>query len=474
MSRNGDTMMGTRQPRRTAWPVQALAASVRLLGAAGVLLIGAGCALLPAATPPAAVDTAAPPAWATLALDAQAGAWRAPSDATLEQLQARALAANRDVAQALRRWQQAARQVDLAALDRLPRPTLGATASDSHTLTRGDPHVRSVGLSAGVSYELDLWQRLAEAQGAQGALARAAQADWAAARLLLRSRVAEAWWALAAAQAQAPALAQQIDGAGQALALTKLRVLEGKLLPIEVDKAAGTLQALQLQAAQLAEQRTRQRLALGLLLADPTFQPEASAFPAAPGDDWRAREQPAEVLARRPDVQQARAQLDAALHRLRGVQAARYPQLSFSAGLSSGGPSWRDWLDRPLATLTASLLVPLVDWQRLDLQRQDALDEHELAALRLRDTLHRALVEVEQAAAEHQRLQQEQAAQAARLTEARAAERVATLRYEAGAISRLDWLHARNARLAAEQDGVQLQLRRLQNAVTLQRVLVAG
>ena len=35
-----------------------------------------------------------------------------------------------------------------------------------------------------------------------------------------------------------------------------------------------------------------------------------------------------------------------------------------------------------VATLAASLVVPLVDWVRLDLQRQDALDEHELAALR--------------------------------------------------------------------------------------------
>ena len=463
------TTMTTRQRQPAARPLRPLQA---LAGA--LLVLGAGCAPLPPAPP---ADVTPPPAWATLALDTQAGTWRAPSDDTLDALQARALAANRDVAQALRRWQQAARQIDLAALDRLPRPTLGATASDSRALTRSDPPVRAVGLSAGVSYELDLWQRLAEAQSAQGALARAAHADWDAARLLVRSRVAEAWWALAAAQAQAPALAQQIDGAEQALALTRLRVLEGKLLPIEVDKAAGAVQALQLQAAQLAEQRTRQRLALGLLLADPSYQPDRAALPAlqaAAGDDWRAREQPADVLARRPDVQQARAQLDAALHRLRGVQAARYPQLSFSAGLGSGGPGWRDWLDHALATLTASLMVPLVDWARLDLQRQDALDEHELAALRLRDTLHRALVEVEQAAAEQQRLQQEQAAQAARLNEARVAERVATVRYEAGAISRLDWLQARNARLAAEHDAVQLQLRRLQNAVTLQRVLVAG
>jgi outer membrane protein TolC len=116
----------------------------------------------------------------------------------------------------------------------------------------------------------------------------------------------------------------------------------------------------------------------------------------------------------------------------------------------------------------------MVDWRRLDLQRLDALDERERAALQLRDTMHRALVEIEQLAAEQQRLQDEDAAQAQRLREASAGERLAEARYAAGAIGRLDWLQARNARLAAEQQGVQLQLRRLLNAVGLQRALVAS
>ena len=46
------------------------------------------------------------------------------------------------------------------------------------------------------------------------------------------------------------------------------------------------------------------------------------------------------------------------------------------------------------------------------------------------------------------------------------------MRLEAGAISRLDWLQARNARLAAEQELSQLHLRRLLHDVALQRALV--
>jgi outer membrane protein TolC len=270
-------------------------------------------------------------------------------------------------------------------------------------------------------------------------------------------------------------LALQIEGAEQAVALTTLRVREGKLLPIEIDKAAATLQGLRLQAAQQAELGTRQRLQLGLLLADPVFQPaDAPALPSQLPADWRVSESPEQVLARRPDIQQARAALDAALQRLRGAEAARYPQLRFDAGVGTGGTHWSEWLEHPLASLSSTLLVPMIDWRRLDLQRQDALDEHELAALALRNAMHGALVEIEQLAAEQTRLGEEQAAQAGRLTEARTGERLAELRLAVGAISRLDWLQARNARLAAEQENLQLSLRRLQNTVALQRALVAG
>jgi outer membrane protein TolC len=449
-------MKTTRGRRALPWTMVAMAAVLP------------GCAVPP--HPASSID--APPAWATL-VAAPGGRWQGPTDAALQALQQRALAANRDIAQALLRWQAAERQQALAGLARQPMPSLNTSASDSRPLEAGASRQRTVALNAGASYEADLWQRLAHAERAAVAQRQSAEADWTAARVLVRARVAEAWWTLAALDAQAPGLALQIEGAEQALALTRLRVQEGKLLPIEIDKAAATLQGLRRLAAQQAEQRTQQRLQLGLLLADPAYTPPAAGLPAETSADWRATETPEQVLARRPDVQQARAELDAALEREHAAVAARYPQLTFNVGLGTGGARWSDWLQHPLATLGGALLVPMVDWRRLDLQRDDARGERDRAALRLRDTLHRALVEIEQLAAEQARLQQDEAAQAQRLREAAGGERIAALKLAAGAVGRLDWLQARNARLAAEQDGLQLVLRRLLNAAALQRALVA-
>jgi outer membrane protein TolC len=173
-------------------------------------------------------------------------------------------------------------------------------------------------------------------------------------------------------------------------------------------------------------------------------------------------------------VQRARAQVDAALARSQAAEAQRYPALSFSASLGTGGSAVRDWFSNPVAALAGNLVVPLIDWRRLDLQRDAARTELELAALSLRETVARALVEIEAALIDGQRLQQQLDANGTRLREAQAAERVAALRLEVGAIARADFLQAQNARLEAEQGRLQLQLRAWLNRAQLARALALG
>jgi outer membrane protein TolC len=220
----------------------------------------------------------------------------------------------------------------------------------------------------------------------------------------------------------------------------------------------------------------QQRLQLALLLdqAPPGPLLEQPQLPGELPPRWRVGADPATVLDRRPDVQRARTQVDAALARAQATHAQRYPTLSFNASLGTGGGTPGDWLSNPVAALASSLVVPLIDWQRLDLQRDVANTELELAALALRDTVARALVEIESALIDGQRLQQQLDANAARLREAQGAERLAALRLELGAIARADYLQARNARLEAEQARLQLQLQAWLNRGQLARALALG
>lgn len=439
------------------------------------LVLGlSGCGTPPALRP---VEPPAPAAWRTTpdagdtaSASAPTAVWARMADEGLQTLQAQALARNRDLSQAHLRVQRAQLAWKSSLLDAGVSPSLSLQTSASRLVETG-PLSRSVGVSAGLSYEADLWGRLSTAAQAQAAQLEAQQTDVAAAQGLIHSQVAEHYWALAALAQEQPLIEAQRQGAAEILALTRLRVQEGKLLPIEIDKAAISLQALQVRLAQLRKDRLQHQLSLELLLDDAAFSlPSGMTLPAAtlPAVHMGT---PAEVLSRRPDVQRARWGVDAALAQQRSAQAARYPKLSLSAGVSTGGTEWRDWLDKPVANLAANLLVPLVDWQRLDLQQAQARTDVESAALSLRDALHKAQVEIEQVAAERQALAAEAQAQTARLAEAQRTERLALLRFEVGSIAKLDWLQVRNARLAAEQEAVQMRLRQALNQARLIKVL---
>lgn len=223
----------------------------------------------------------------------------------------------------------------------------------------------------------------------------------------------------------------------------------------------------------LQAETARQRLRLALLLDEPAPGPalNAARLPADLDEPVRPGGDPAAILARRPDVQRARAQVDAALARLQSSEAQRYPALSFTASVGTQGATMRDWLDRPLATLAGNLVVPLVDWRRLDLQRDLARSELELAALALRETVAQALTEIESAWLDGQALRQQLAANATRLREAQKAEQLAELRLSVGAIARADVLQATNARLEAEQGQLQVLLRLALNRTQLVRAL---
>jgi outer membrane protein TolC len=177
------------------------------------------------------------------------------------------------------------------------------------------------------------------------------------------------------------------------------------------------------------------------------------------------------VLARRPDVQRSRAQVDAALARLQVSEADRYPTLSFSGSLGSGGALLSDLLKNPMASLSSNLVVPLIDWRRLDLKREGARTELELAALQLRETLARALTEIESAWLDDERLRQQLAANARRQIEAREAERLAMLRLDVGVLARTELLQAQTARMEAEQGRLQLLMRAWQQRAQLTKAL---
>jgi len=442
----------------------------------------AACANAPPETPPA---PAVPMQWTLNASSGEAAAWTPLLDPALLALQRRALEANTDIRRAALAWQSAQMQATQQALRIQPSLGLSYTAnrplqSQAATInvngalvpvSQAAQWTHSYGASAGVGFEADLWNRLAQLDKKQAALAEAAHSDIAAARASIAGQVADGYWTIVANQRVALIADTRVQLAERVVPLVTARAREGKLVPLEIDKAAAAALAARQQLASAVAEVDRARTRLALLLDAPPPGPEVTpATLPAKLPDWMPDE-PAQVLERRPDVHRARLEVDGALAEARATRAARYPQLTFNAGLGTGGARLADWLGQPLLSLASNLTVPLIDWRRLDLQEAQSRNALDRAALGLRDTVHGALAEVQGLLIEQRRIADAGAAADKNLEQARDAERIAKRKLDVGAIALADLLQARMATSDAEQAIEQVRLDAVRNRISLLRAL---
>jgi multidrug efflux system outer membrane protein len=465
-----------------------------------LLLSLGGCAAWSGAAPPMPV---APAAWQAadvpVRVSAQAAQvvpvsspatpwWQALQDPELDALQVQALQTNVDALRKALGWRSALAQVRLTSLDEQPRPSLSLSASTSRALHDGATSVvvdgvnlpvaagprtfHSYAANAGLGYELDLWSRLAQATQADHAEAGIRHEEWRSARWLVSTRVAEVYWTIAAIDAKLPLLAELSQAADEALRIARVRLQEGRLRADEVD-AVVTRQyeaRRRLADAQVDRRLAVQELAVLLDRDGLALAPGAARLP--PGEpEAPGLETPAQTLERRPDVRRARLAVDAALARLHVAEASRYPALNLSFNLLTNGSSWGHWFSQPLATLGESLAVPLVDWRRLDAQRDVARNTLDDAALALRASVRQALADVDGALLERERWRQGwQAAQTQR-AEKDKVHAIARLRQEAGVFGRLDVLQSREGLLRAQIELIDLRLKAWTIQLTLYKAI---
>lgn len=344
------------------------------------LLVTAAFALIAATEPPApqaaargtfvhaGSETAAPPEphW-----------WLALNDATLNALEARALAGSPDIAIAGARI--AAARANLAAgkAALLPTASLGGTFAEASlpgaafdASGRVSQQIYADNLQA--SWELDLFGTTRNRNAAAAARADAALANAADARVALTAEVARVYASLRSQQADA-ALAERITAIDEALVRHAQNRLQG---------GTGSAQALDAANSALANARAdlaTKRAAIGILADQLAML--AGAEPGAMDDLLRSAGpvpqvpaavsigDPARLIANRPDIRAALAQLGASRFDLKAKQADRLPHISFTGILGLGGTSPGDAFN-PASLI--GLALPQIRWNLFDAGRARA------------------------------------------------------------------------------------------------------
>ena len=401
--------------------------------------------------------------------------WHALGDAQLNALVDRALAHNANLGMAAARVAQAQAEQRLA--EAALRPTLDASlgASGSRSLlSTGPGHTRSLQPGLQASWEPDLWGRLADQAQAGRANTAASQADEAAARVALAAHVVQAYVGLRALDAQLAVARATEQSRLQSQQLTADQARTGYASQLPLAQAEAETAAVRQNIAQLDLAIRRQEDALHLLSGDAPG-PVARGLPLR---ELRLPQpgvaQPSALLRRRPDIAAAEARLAAGDARLSAQRASFLPHVQLSASVGSLLVNALDYNPLTVWSLGASALAPLFSGGRLQAQFDAAAAQRDQLAWAYRDTVLRALDDVQASLSALPRIAQQR--QQASLREAAVTRALdfAQDRYEAGYAAYFETLDAQRNLFAVQLSQVSLQQAELDNLVALYRALGGG
>ncbi|UAB78226.1 TolC family protein [Erythrobacter sp. SCSIO 43205] len=418
------------------------------------------------AGPPPEVATTTPqlPEVYTLAVDAQdaasVDALLPSEDAGFVALSTTALEKAPSLLEAIARIEAARAGARRAGAERLPN--IGADASvtenriNPNQFGSNNPFAQAIdttqvsyGANITARWDADLFGQLKAQERAAIARIDAASAAASAVRLALLSEIAASVVDWRALDARTTAIESDVAAATRLAALAKTREDAGIAPGFDRVRAQAQASASRSRLAALKSERARLLGRLVTLtsmngaevaaaLSLPTNSPDLGSAPAS---------LPSQLLANRPDVLAAAAELAASDAELAATARARFPRLTLSGviGLLSFSPG--DFFDEDslVRTLTAGVAAPLLDFGRIEAEIDGAAASKKVAFQAYRGAVFQALGDAEAAYGLVAAADEQAALATQERDELERAANLADDRYRAGLASFLEVLEARRA-----------------------------
>jgi len=462
-----------------------------LATAAAAAALLAGCSVGPDYERPA---PEAPPAWK------EAGPWKAAAprdgiakgawwelfgDPLLNDLEAKADAANPDLRAAVARVAQARAIARISEADFYPTISLDPTVarerfSPNRAVQPGSPvkgyTFNDFRVPLDLSYEVDVWGRVRRSVEASAAAAEATVANYETVRLTLHADVASAYFALRAIDSDRAVLLRTLALRRESLRLAQARLRLGVGNDLDVSRAETELTTTEAESIGLEKRRAEVEHALAALTgrapAELTIpnKPLDLQPPAIPAG------LPSDLLERRPDVAEAERRLAASNAEIGIATAAYYPALTLTAtaGFESGElKNLFDWESR-IWSLAAGLAAPLYQGGRVDADVARARARYEESVAQYRARLLAAFREVEDGLSSLRVLSDQAEAQARAVVSSRKTADLTTSRYNAGLVSYFEVVDAERTVLLNEREATLIQGQRLVASVFLIKALGGG
>ncbi len=254
--------------------------------------------------------------------------------------------------------------------------------------------------SLAASYEVDLWSRVRNTSEAARYQLKASQFETQAARISVTAQLADTWAQWVAADQTVKLLEEELDTFQTNLKLVELRFRQGSAVASDVLQQRQLVESARGNLALAQANRDVLLTALAGLVGQPPNSltlksetlPELGPLPETG--------LPAQVLQRRPDIQQAWAQVQATDRNVAAAIANRFPQISIRASFGDQARNSDLLFDNWVRNLSVNMVAPLFDGgaRSAEVLRQRALldqavAEYQNAAIQALADVDNALVQ---------------------------------------------------------------------------------
>lgn len=416
------------------------------------VLLATGCSSLTRSefiAPPVAIPTS----WQSVTVNQQVKLdpwWQRFNNPELNQLIEDVLTTNNDLALATLTLRRARLEAGLTNAQSYPQISANINGSTSKPL-EGGASSRSYSSSLSVSYELDLWGRVAADMDAAKWSSFATAQDRESTAQSLIATTATLYWQIGYLKQSITLSQNSIDYAQQTYELSQYQYRSGSVSQLDVLVAKRSLAGQQASHSDLLQELTEAQNSLAILYDQPPLKMAINIdkLPEGPVPIIVAGV-PSDLLIRRPDVKSALYTLKSAYASKDATFAGYLPSLTLSSALGTSSTQLKDLLSNPVGTLGANLILPFLQWNEMELDKKIATVDVESAIVTYRQTLYNAFKEVDNAISARQHYQYQEQRLDEQYEAATEAERIYASQYRNGAITIQDWLDAQETQRSAE------------------------
>ena len=377
--------------------------------------------------------------------------WESFKDPELNALIAQVLLTNNDLALATLTLKKARLAAGLTAAENTFQINSNNDAQRATSLNSSST-ANTFNIDLSISYELDLWGRVASEVDAAKWASLASAEDRESTAQSLVSTTASLYWQIGYLKQSLTLSQENIDSAQQSLAVIQSQYRSGAVLQLDVLESQRNLAEQQVTQSELQQTLSEAENALAILYNQPPLKlpisivklPDSVIPVIAAGV-------PSDLLIRRPDIKSALYTLKAAYSSKDATFAGYLPTLSLSGSLGASSDELKNLLTNPIGTLGANLLLPFLQWNEMKLNEEISEIELQSAVVSYRQTLYNAFSEVDNAISARLHYQYQGMRLQEQYDAAKAAELIYASQYRYGAISIQDWLDAKDTLRFIEQ-----------------------